>query len=68
MSQEKKDRMGIEIIVTYNKPVSPKRMESFLEEIQCLIEGRILESDRLTKEIGHVAIGNPFGNTLEICI
>jgi hypothetical protein len=65
---EKKDRLRFEVIVDYNKPVSPKRMEYLLEEIQEAIENKILESEKLTKEIGHVFIGNPFGDGLEICV
>lgn len=68
MKNEKHDRMNIEVIVTYNKPVTSKRMEFLLQEIQELIENRILEDSKLTNEIGNVLIGNPFGQPFEICV
>ena len=66
---EKFDRLKIEVTVSYNRPVTIKRMQYLTEKLQESLENEIQCSEKLTKEIGHVLIGTPVeGEYLEICV
>ena len=66
---EKFNRLTIEVTVSYNRPVTIKRMQDLVEKLHETLENEIQCSEKLTSEIGHVLIGTPVeGEYLEICV
>ena len=62
------DRLTISVQVTANSPLSKGRWDEIHAMFTEAIEDRIMESDRLRDELGHVHLGSPFDTGREICV
>ena len=67
MSGKTFDRFTTSVCFTSNKPLTDKQWTAIHERIAAAIEDAIAESENLTDQIGHVHLGSPFGNGIEVC-
>lgn len=63
----KHDRLTISVCVTANKPLTQKQWQDIQRQVAESVENTIAESEDLTDKIGHVHLGSPWDNGIEIC-